>query len=85
MVKKTYKLKPEDAEKLISYAERYRSICTSINQNTDTMSVDTTFVDNDQPTSSADRFDLIKVSDDHPKMPKEEHERRVEGKWPQES
>jgi len=85
MVNKTYKLKPEDANKLISYAERYRSIRTRIDQNRDTMTVSTTFVDNPEPTSIADRFDLDKVSDNLPKMPKDEYERRVEGKFPQEN
>ena len=81
MVNKTYKLNPEDAKKLISYACRYRGMTTKIDQTHDVMRVYTTFADNDKPTSIADRFQLIKIKDETPKMPREEYERRVLGKF----
>lgn len=82
MVSKTYQLNALDAEKLISYAVRYRSICTSINKIEDTLTVYTTFAHTDEPTSIADRFQLEIISDAPPKMPKEEHRRRIEGQFP---
>ena len=82
MVKNTYSLTLEDAKKLISYACRYRSIRTKIDEDARTMTVYTTFVDNDNPTSIADSFQLDVVSMDPPKMPNDERRRRVEGKFP---
>lgn len=80
MVEKTYALKPEDEEKLISYAMRYRSIRTAIDETNQTMTVWTTWPGNDKPTSIADQFQLQPVSNDQPKMPENEYRRRVEGK-----
>lgn len=79
MVKKTYALKPIDAEKLVSYACRYRAIQTSIDELHGIMTVFTTFADNGQPTSIADQFKLELVSDEPPCMPVDEYRRRVLG------
>lgn len=80
MVKKTYALRAEDEAKLVSYACRYRGIRTSIDEVHGTMTVWTTFADNKESTSTADSFQLEVVSDDPPKMPQEEYQRRVKGK-----
>jgi hypothetical protein len=79
MVKVTYALKSEDEKKLISYASRYRSIRTSIDEIKHTMTVWTTWLKNDEPSSIADEFQLEVVSTDPPKMPEGEHRRRVKG------
>jgi hypothetical protein len=83
MNKKTWRLSEEDAEKLVSYACRYRSMTTVVDEQNGAMNVYTTFAGNDKSTSVADRFTLEKVSDESPRMPKEEYERRVEGKFPE--
>lgn len=62
-VKKTYSLNQADAEKLLSYACRYKGMQTSINETTNTLTVFTTFADNDQPTSIADQFNLIIINE----------------------
>ncbi len=80
MVKKTYQISQEDAEWLVSYACRYRSVRTIIDEQNLFMYVHTTFADNDQPTSIAAKFQLELLSDEPPQMPQEEHERRVQGK-----
>ena len=80
MVKKTYDLRPKDQTKLISMAIRYRAIRTSIDEVNGTMTVWTTFADNNEPTSIANEFQLDIVSNDPPRMPEEEYRRRVEGK-----
>jgi hypothetical protein len=82
MVKKTFALKPEDQEKLISYASRYRSIHTDIDEARGVMVVWTTFLDNSKPTSKADEFQLEVVSNDPPEMPEREYQRRMAGKIP---
>jgi hypothetical protein len=79
MVKKTFALSDQDKEKLVSYACRYRSISTVIDEKGGTMTVYTTFADNNQATSRADSFDLDIISNDPPKMPKDEYQRRVKG------
>lgn len=80
MVKKTYQLKPEDQEYLISLACRYRSIQTRVDEIHGFLYVDTTFADNEEPTSSAARFGLICVSEKPPVMPEGEYRRRVMGR-----
>ncbi len=80
MVKKKYALRPEDQTKLISMAIRYRAIRTSIDEVHGTMTVWTTFVDSNEPTSIANEFKLDVVSNDPPRMPEEEYRRRAEGK-----
>jgi hypothetical protein len=79
MVKNTYALTPDDQAKLISYASRYRSIRTTIDETNQTMTVWTTWLDNNEPSSIADQFQLQTVSNDQPKMPDDEYRRRVEG------
>lgn len=80
MVKKTYALRAEDQAKLVSYASRYRSIRTSIDETHGTMTIWTTFADNSEPTSIADRFQLQVVSNDPPIMPEDEYSFRIESK-----
>jgi hypothetical protein len=80
MVNKTYALKPDDQAKLISYASRYKSIRTTIDETNQIMTVWTTWPGNDEPSSIADQFQLQAVSNDLPKMPDDEYRRRVEGK-----
>ena len=48
------------------------------------MVVYTNFADNNDSTTQADTFSLIVESNGKPKMPKEEYQRRVEGKFPDE-
>jgi phosphopantetheine adenylyltransferase len=79
MVKTTYALTPDDQEKLISYASRYRSIRTIIDETNHTMTVSTTFLDNVEPTSGAETFKLQVVSADPPTMPDVEFRRRMKG------
>ena len=77
---KTYELQPEDQEKLLSYACRYKSMQTSINEDDDILTVWTSFADHANPTSIADKFKLRVISDQTPKMPRDEYDRRVLGK-----
>lgn len=80
MVKTTYALTDEQAEKLASYASRYRSIRTTIDEKDGTMTIWTSFADNAEPTSIADKFQLEVLSEEPPTMPEAEYRRRVEGK-----
>jgi hypothetical protein len=80
--KKPLRSKPEDQEKLISYASRYRSIHTDIDEARGVMVVWTTFLDTSKPTSKADEFQLEVVSNDPPEMPEREYQRRMAGKIP---
>ena len=84
MVSKTYSLSQQDEKKLISYACRYRRIQTNVDENHNTMTIYTTFADNDQPTSIADELSLTVLNDSPPKMPQEEYQRRVQGTLPEE-
>jgi hypothetical protein len=79
VVKTTYALTPDDQKKLISYASRYRSIRTRIDETDHTMTVWTTFDNNDEPTSGAETFKLQVVSADAPVMPDDEFRRRRKG------
>ena len=83
MVKKTYRLCPEDAQRLVLMACRYRSMKTVINEASDTMHVDSTFGNTEKPTSIANSFKLLVVSDEPPKMPRGEHDARVRGEFPE--
>ena len=83
-VRRTFAMSPKDAEYLVSLATRYRRIATSIDQDRATLTVWTTFADNEEPTSIALRFDLQVLSEDPPEMPRQEYRRRVEGKYPEE-
>lgn len=79
MVNRTYALRHQDQMKLISYACRYRSIRTTIDEVNGVMNVYTTFADNGEPTSIADQFKLEVVAEGIPAMPPDEYRRRVEG------
>lgn len=81
MVKKTYSLDATDMNKLVSYALRYRRVSTFIDETHDTMTVYTSFADNAEPTSIADRFTLNVVSEAAPGMPEEEYRRRIKGEF----
>jgi hypothetical protein len=80
MVNKTYRLSHPDAEKLLSYACRYRAIRTTIDETHGTLTVLTSFADSTEPNSVAERFSLEVVSESAPQMPPDEYRRRVEGK-----
>ena len=82
---KTYEISEADAKKLISYACRYPRMKTSLDEVNLTLTVYTTFAGNEEASSIADRFALSVISDESPKMPREEYARRVEGKFPEES
>lgn len=82
MVKRTYQLRKEDAERLVSLACRYRSTRTHIDETNGIMDVDTTFADNDEPTSEAAHFVLETLSNEPPRMPDDEYQKRVMGKFP---
>jgi hypothetical protein len=79
MVNATYALKLEDQQKLVSYAVRYKGVRTSIDERQRTMTVWTTWNDNDEPTSIADCFALQLVAEGRPEMPDEEYRRRFKG------
>jgi len=81
MVKKTFRLKQEDSEYLISLASRYRSIRTVIDEEHGQMIVYTTFIGNDEPTSIAASFEMELLSHEKPKMPEHEYKRRVMGSF----
>lgn len=83
MAQKTYALRPEDAEKLVSYACRYSRISTAIDEENNVMTVYTTWVHTDEPQSMADMFGLEILEDAPPKMPKDEYQRRVKGEFPE--
>lgn len=77
---KTYCLRPEDEEKLISMILRYRRVDTSIDDENDRLTVCTNFADNPEPTSIAGVYKLEVVSDEPPEMPEDERRLRLEGK-----
>ena len=79
MVKKTFKLNEEDQEYMISIIQRYRSTRTVINEESGVLTVYTTFLDNNEPTSIATSFQMETVSTEPPEMPDFEHKKRVMG------
>ena len=82
---KTFEISEDDAKKVISYACRYPRMETILDEVNLTLTVYTTFADNEEASSIADRFALIVISDEKPKMPREEYTRRVEGRFPEKS
>jgi len=79
MVKKTFKLSEKDQEYMISIICRYRATQTIIDQETGELTVYTTFMDNNKPTSICTKFQMILESDNSPEMPKDEEKRRIYG------
>lgn len=80
MANKTYRLKPTDAETLVTLACRYRRVQTSIDEKNLILVVSTTYGDNNEPTTLAAKLALEIESEDPPKISHDEYVSRVEGR-----